>query len=636
MLKSFSEKIQKSVAQQVPATGLGAVRILYGLVLFQEIIFLLYFNHLIFDPIPYLDVEFPMVSFFLGVWGIVAFCLVIGYRTQVITIVNYIFWIVFVSFTPMQRDFDGGFDQFMTGIAFFLIFLPVERAFSIDNLRYKLAFSTIKKITQPPYTVSILAYWVPVTVCLGFLYFDSAIHKLTSDHWRNGLGAWLPSTQPYYISAIDMSWLLNVEYLQKAIGYTIIVFQFVFLALYFSKYLRPIALCVGIALHLGITLSFNIYPFGLGMLALYPLLVPFAWWRRLASWFKNKTKTLTVYYDEQCPLCNRTVIVINHFDVFSAIEFKGLQTYAADEPALQRIGNEQLLNDLYALDATDGRLFKGLDTYIRILAKMRYPLVLSWLMRLPGIYQIAASRYRYIADNRVRTVCDSRCAVPAPTKTPFSVYSWIFENYAERHPERLAMRLAKVWIVICILQLNSTLHYGVMYRFGYDPRDNWITAPLNTFSNSLLTLTTTFFGITPHALYLHDHFKGYNHILGITYIDQNNREQWLPFINEQGRIVTPNWGRVHSMWANIAVTPTIDNYRLHKLLKKVIAFWGTKSGLPLDKTRFKIKLKKIQAPPQWVANLRDNNLNQPWRDIGEVRWRGKNMIIDLPDDINLL
>jgi len=50
-------------------------------------------------------------------------------------------------------------------------------------------------------------------------------------------------------------------------------------------------------------------------------------------------------------------------------------------------------------------------------------------------------------------------------------------------------------------------------------------------------VSQTFFGITPHALYLHDHFAGYDHILAITYTDQNGNERWLPFVNEQGRLL---------------------------------------------------------------------------------------------------
>ena len=69
-------------SKQVPATGIGLFRIFYGLITLQEILFLLYFNHLIFDPIPYIDVEFPMIPFFLCLWGIIASFIVIGYRYQ--------------------------------------------------------------------------------------------------------------------------------------------------------------------------------------------------------------------------------------------------------------------------------------------------------------------------------------------------------------------------------------------------------------------------------------------------------------------------------------------------------------------------------------------------------------------------
>jgi hypothetical protein len=54
--------------------------------------------------IPGIDVEFPMIPLFLGLWAIVAGCVIVGYRSQSAIIANYIFWIVFVNFTPMQRD----------------------------------------------------------------------------------------------------------------------------------------------------------------------------------------------------------------------------------------------------------------------------------------------------------------------------------------------------------------------------------------------------------------------------------------------------------------------------------------------------------------------------------------------------
>jgi hypothetical protein len=149
-------------------------------------------------------------------------------------------------------------------------------------------------------------------------------------------------------------------------------------------------------------------------------------------------------------------------------------------------------------------------------------------------------------------------------------------------------------------------------------------------------VSLTFFGITPHALYLHDHFAGYDRILAITYTDQSGIERWLPFVNEQGRLLAPNWGRVHSMWANIAVTPTINNARLQKFIMKVTAFWGQKTGLNLDRTVFHIKLKKINAPTYWVHDQLHQNFSAPWSTIGTVKWTDNLISFDLPDNINSL
>ena len=180
MYKLLSAKLLIRLQTQVPATGLGLFRLLFGLVTLQEVLFLMYFNHLIFDPIPYMDVEFPMIHFFLCLWAIIAVFITISYRYQTAIIANYIFWLVFVNFTPMQRDFDGGFDLFMIGANLFLIFLPADKAFSVDNLRRKLANPFVHYSQYKVPTVSILAYTLPVIICLGFLYFHSASAIATS------------------------------------------------------------------------------------------------------------------------------------------------------------------------------------------------------------------------------------------------------------------------------------------------------------------------------------------------------------------------------------------------------------------------------------------------------------------------
>ncbi len=636
MYKILHSKVSSLYYRQAPTTGIGIFRILFGLVTLQEVFFLLYFNHLIFDPIPFLDVEFPMIPFFLCTWAIIATLITLGYHTQKAIIANYIYWIVFVNFTPMQRDFDGGFDLFMIGANLFMIFMPIDKAFSIDNLKHKLANPFKHYSLYPKPTVSILSYYLPVIICLGFLYFDSAIHKMFSQHWRNGLGAWLPSSIPYYISALDMSWLLNIEQLQKSIGYLILIFQFSFVFLFRYKKLRPIYFIIGAGLHAGITITFNIYPFGIGMLIFYSLVVPFSWYRKIASVLVAKTPRLIVFYDDQCPLCSKTILILNHFDIFNCIDFKSAQSFAHNYPALKNINQTILLTDLYALN-NNNVIFSGVDTYCQILIKMRYTAILGHLLRFPVIYQLASRIYRNIADSRARIPCDANCAIPPVTNnSPTMLYDQFFNPSSKRIEKHNIHKLSKILLLLFLLQLNSSIHYGLFYRIKPNISPTLITNLIAKVSNSFVNYSSVFVGITPHALYLDDHFKGYNHLIALTYQDQSGNEKWLPFVNPDGRLAAPNWGRVHSMWANIAVTPNIDNHRLKKFIMKTTAFWGIKSGLNLDTTTFNIKLKKISAPDNWSPNLLHSNLSGSWSTIGHATWHNKDISIHIPDNINTL
>jgi predicted DCC family thiol-disulfide oxidoreductase YuxK len=638
MYKTLLSLVSKGLEKQVPATGLGIFRIAFSLVILQELLFLYYFRHLIFDPVPYIDRASPILHFLLVVWMGIAACLMLGYHTRRAALANYLFWVMFLIFTPMALDFDGGFDQLMTSTSFLLVFLPSERALSLDNLRHKLRYSTPGRRYEPPSQVTVLAYYLPVAISLGLLYLDSGIHKLSSEFWRNGLGAWLPATMPYYTSAIDMSLLLNLKPVEMAIGYTIILFQFVFVFLLWFRRFRVPLMLTGATFHTGIILSLNIYPFGFGMLVHYLLMVPFGWWRKLENRLKRPRPVLTVFYDEECPLCNRTVMTVEHFDILKAVDFKGLQTHARNHRELDAIPDGRLLKDLYALDG-EGRLYAGLDTYIRILEAMRYTAPLAFLLRQPWIYARAGRVYRAIADNRERLACDTSCAVPAvvpPMEDERPLANW-YARYAAT-PRQCAQRIAKFLVLVLLLQFNSTLHYAVIYRLTDEaqPTDPGL-ALLDHLSNAVINYSHVFLGITPHALYMHDHFLGYNHILALSYRDQSGQEHWLPFVNEEGRLLAPHWGRVQSMWANVAVTRHMSWDRLDKFLRKITAYWGAELGLDLKDAVFVVKLKEVRAPMEWEDDLRRRNMAQPWRDIGTVTWRRGRMSIDIPElDIEAL
>jgi hypothetical protein len=298
------------------------------------------------------------------------------------------------------------------------------------------------------------------------------------------------------------------------------------------------------------------------------------------------------------------------------------------------ISPETLLLDLYALDS-ENRIYSGVNTYIQILRKMRYLYPVGVILSLPGIHTLAVNKYRTIADSRSRIPCTTEC-LTTPKLPDTNFYHRIFECFAIQKPKAFSRKLAKILIAIVVLQLNSTIHYALIYRLNFDAKHSSIAAPIAEASNALIMVSLTFLGITPHALYLHDHFAGYDHILAITYTDQNGTERWLPFINQQGRLLAPNWGRVHSMWANIAVSPTINNTRLQKFIMKVTAFWGNKIGLDLNNTVFHIQMKKIDAPSYWVHDQLHKNFAAPWTTIGTVKWKANVISFNLPDNINSL
>ncbi len=629
MFSSLLIALQTRLNQKVSATGLGLFRIGFALVALQEILFLFYFRHLIFDPVPYLDRASPVLHVFLLVWMGLVGCLALGYHTRRVAVANYLFWVIFVVFTPMWQDFDGGFDQLMTASSFLLIFLPSERALSLDNLRWAWRYSVPGQRYRPVQEVPILAYTLPLALTLGLLYLDSGLHKLSSEFWRNGMGAWLPATMPYYVSPLDMSPLLNVRWLEQAIGYSIIVFQLVFLFLFWFRAFRVPLLVLGAGFHIGIILSLNVYPFGFAMLVHYLLLVPFAWWRGFSRWLRVNKPVLTVLYDRDCPLCNRTVIFIEHFDIRHAIAFKGLQSHAREYRELDVIPESTLLTDLYALD-TQGRLSAGVDTYIQILIKLGITAPLGWVLKIPGLYHIARSVYRRIADSRQRLSCDEHCVV---TPVPAWVDERPFPGFYARHAttdRQIVHRIAKSLVVVLVLQLNSTLHYGVLYRWaGTRPGDPAL-AVLDQASDSVINLSHTFFGISPHALYLHDHFDHYNEIVALAYRDKSGQETWLPFINSEGRLLSPNWGRVQSMWANVAITSHMSRDRLEKFTRKVTAFYGAEMGVDLTDAEFVIKSKRVEVPTVWEYDLRHRNLRGEWKDIGTLRWGPEGTRLEVP------
>ncbi len=596
--------IECCLNKKVSGTGLGVFRILFGLVIIQEIAFLFYFRRLIFDNIPYIDPVTPWIEITLILWGMTAAMLTTGSYTRISAILNYFFWVGFLIFTPMWHDFDGGFDQLMISSSFLLIFLPAGNNLSIDRLRLKLT-GPRQNASPSPSKIPVLCYYAPLAVSLGLLYFDAALHKLFSEFWLNGLGTWLPSTMPYYISPLDTSFLLNIKWLQMAFGYTLIVFQFCFIFLCYFKPFRIPLFIIGILFHIGIILSLNIYPFGFGMLVHYALLAPISWWSRIRETISIKSNRTPLYYDPQCETAWRFAVIAKHFDIFNTLKLCAFKSHT--------ITSSKQTGQFHLIDS-HGTKHVGFQALRCTFHTLRYTAPLGIILQIPMFGNIV---------QRIYWAC-----LPGQTTKPARRATTNETNI--NYPQ--ARVLYRFFILILLLQLNSTIYYGFFYRFGVDTRTTPVARAITNLSNITTSLSHTLLGITPHALYMDEHFAGYERILAITYKSGNGQETWLPFVNQQGRIVAPNWGRVHSMWANVAVRPILNEQRLYKFIRKVTAFWASKLGISLDDANFAIKMKRIAVPMTWQYDLRNKNLSGEWNTIGYATWNNVQMQMKIPSD----
>jgi hypothetical protein len=600
--------INRGLEKTAPAIGLGLFRILFGIVILQEIAFLIYFRHLLFDQTPYLETAGPIVIVSLLSWFGITICLIFGLYTFICSAANYLFWVLFVLLTPMWRDFDGGFDQLMTSSSFILIFVGSGRRLSLDNLRLKLNSVASGAILAPSSRAPVIYYYVLLGVSLGLLYFDAAIHKLQSEIWTNGLGVWVPNTMPYYISPIDVDWFVNNRPIQELIGYSLIAFQLAFLFVFIHRFFRVPLLIIGVLFHLGIIVCLNIYPFGFGMLVHYVLLVPFRWWTGLARTIRYQNPHLNTYCNNTDRASLRLAVMLQHFDFrnYSSFHFVSQRDELPEvirnaHPEFSSVGlvSFDRRNNIY--ESYDGFREKLFFRALLIVFRITDTAKLLCSRGLAAVQFSPTPLARY--SRRVGASCSG---FQANNETPASDVS--------------LKSISRFLAIVLILQANSTLYYGLFKRFDIKEPLAISGSLINEISVYITSISHILLGITPHALYMDNHFAGYEQISALAYLDARGQEKWAPFIAPDGRFVLPNWGRIHSMWANVAMHPPFDRPVFERLCKKVTAFWAEQLGIGTHNSTFLIKTKPVQISYRWVKDLRNKNLSGDWSDFAQIRW----------------
>lgn len=612
-MRKLIQLVEKAYNKKVDGSGLAAFRIAYSIVLFCEVFQLRYFRQLVFDPIPFIERSEIDLGIALDLWLVIIFFLGIGLFTRTSAVVNYILSIVFIA---AIHTFEYHMFYAYMGVNFLLLFLPVSTVFSVDRVIKRVKYTRARYTHTPSTQVSVIYYYIPIFVGIALVYMDSVFFKIDSKTWMGGIGMWAPAVLPHF-NRFGESFLLNTKFLALSLGYITLVFEAVFIFLFWFKPFRIPFLIIGLGLHIGILIFFPIPWFALGVSAIYLLLVPICFWKKLNSFFKSKRQNITFIYDGDCPLCNRTKVLLSCLDIFNKLNFITAQSAKSQYKELEQISDEELITDIHSIDSKN-KIRKGVDTYAAVFIRMLYLAPIGVLIKTPGIYHIAKKLYGSIANNRERTPCtDESCVVFSPEVTD--------ENKKIIGKITLAnIRVGLLTLLfggIVFLQLCVSYNSGIVGRkisaskFAQTSVGNF----MSFFTDKVATRSQTFLGITKHAVFMDYHFKNYNHIIAIVYIN-NKKEIWLPIIDHNGQpdyyIYGSNWVK----WTFRVNGATIGPKRLYGGIKRFTAFWAAKNNISLEDATFKLMVKKTETPKKWEENFLTKQMKNPWIEADTVRW----------------
>jgi len=621
----FYKKIEQLYDKKISSSGLAIFRITWGLVLFFEVREMYIFRDLRFNTIPFID--FYELSFgpIIFVWMILVLLLILGYKTKYVIIMNYILSLLFFG---NIHSFEYHAFHAYIGINFILLFLPVSNSFSLDNLVEKIKFTRVNYLHKTKNKVSVIYYYIPIIVGIGFVYLDSILFKMGSSTWLSGLGVWRPSVLPNFNISGDL-FFLNNEFLVKTMGYTTVAFELIFIFIFFIKKLRWPIFIIGMGLHFGILIVFPIPLFALLVCSIYFLMVPVGTW----SWIKNKLKTkepkITFIYDSECPLCTKTRVLIENLDFFNRIAFESAQTAKSQFKELKNIEQAELITHIYSV-SKKGKIYKGVDTYIQVLFHTLLFSPIALMISLPGIKHIGKLIYSYLANNREREICDeNHCLV-------YSAPEDIDENKSVI--KGLSLKKIKIFKLIflisflTILQINVSISSGIVYK-GLAKSGIWNSSLGSKLKHShfrLIDLSTRFLGLTQHPVFMDGHYIEYNNIFAVTYLNKNNEVIWLPIIDKNGHPGRYLYGANWVNWTFRVNCTYYDEEKLRAGLIRYTSFWAGKEGEDLNNLSLNIKLKKVKTTEKFQKQfLTNQSHSNDWIDFGTINWINKKAEIEL-------
>ena len=602
----MKNKLSNILFEKVDSTGLGVFRICYTVVLFFEVLQLFTYRKIIYDDIPFVDAGELTISYLFLFWFIALFFILIGLFTKYAVIINYIFSVIIFS---SAAKFEYHVFYIYVGLNFLLMFMPISRSLSFDLLINKLKYTNIGNQYIPDNKVYAANYLMPVFMCIGLQYFDSTLFKYTNQIWQDGLGLWLPANMPMGTWA-DTSWYMNSELIVRFSSYFVLLFETLFIFIFWFKPFRlPIAL-LGILFHIGILVEFPIPWFALCVISIYLLLIPVSFWKKTMKIFRLKSHICIFYYDSECPLCAKTVVFIRHIDIFHAISCKAVQTSAGEDKALKKYSEEELLINIH-LVTKSGDVYIGYDAYSQLFKSLIYAWPLGLLMTVPGLKDLGKNIYSKIAGQRLTERCTiDNCPIPEFSRPIRSDETILINGLTKDYISRKFWMNLLIFLIIgqfCISWFSPLIRNSIE---NANLEDSYVNRGMYKINQLVQRPLVKFLGITKHPLFMDSHFKDYNHIVKVD-IWNNGKYENIGLLEDNGMVGKHIQGCTWAHYTFRTSSPILDQIKLETGLAKYISLYHEYKN-----AHFKISIKEIDIPTKWEKDFLKKQMAHPWKQGG--------------------
>lgn len=316
--------------------------------------------------------------------GLIAFFLLFGWKTRLMTVLS---WIFLISIQNRNVLVLSGEDNLILLLTFWSMFLPLGARYSID------AALDPQNDDKPDAFFSAATFAILIQGMS--MYFFSAILKSDARWFPDGTAVYFALQLDYLVTPLAL-WFREFKTLLSGLTYYVLALEFVGPILIFSpifyKQLRIVFMLAFITMHIGFFLFLEIGLFPLISITMNLLFIPGWVWDKIADRMSRSARSLTIWYDGGCDFCLKICNILRVFLALKDLEIKPAQ----DHPKMNEL-METHNSWIVQKDNTHHLKWSAL-THLVAQSFIFWPL--SKLMAFRFLQNLGIGVYDLIANNR--------------------------------------------------------------------------------------------------------------------------------------------------------------------------------------------------------------------------------------------